>query len=125
MLKKYGGFVVCLDATHKTSDYALPLFLLVEKSPSVYTPAGVFIIQFQRARCIAEALGVFRQWCDNWSSQSCIDYSNAEIGAIKQVFPESKISIRDFHRLQALQRWLGRKQNGVSDPDKTLGFMKI
>ncbi|XP_075739497.1 uncharacterized protein LOC119166678 [Rhipicephalus microplus] len=49
MLKKYGGSVVCLDATHKTSDYALPLFLLVVKTPSGYTPAGVFIIQFETA----------------------------------------------------------------------------
>lgn len=33
MLKKYGGSVVCLDATHKTSEYALPLFLLAVKTP--------------------------------------------------------------------------------------------
>ncbi|KAL3189069.1 hypothetical protein MRX96_003210 [Rhipicephalus microplus] len=69
MLKKYGGSVVCLDATHKTSDYALPLFLLVVKTPSGYTPAGVFIIQFETTHCIAEALDVFKQWCDNWSPQ--------------------------------------------------------
>ncbi|KAH8029195.1 hypothetical protein HPB51_023760 [Rhipicephalus microplus] len=69
MLKKYGGSLVCLDATHKTSDYALPLFFLVVKTPSGYTPAGVFIIQFETAHCIAEALDVFKQWCDNWSPQ--------------------------------------------------------
>ncbi|KAL3176765.1 hypothetical protein MRX96_039607 [Rhipicephalus microplus] len=69
MLKKYGGSVVCLDVMHKTSGYALPLFLLVVKTPSGYTPAGVFIIQFEMAHCIAEALDVFKQWCHNWSPQ--------------------------------------------------------
>ncbi|KAL3188143.1 hypothetical protein MRX96_004138 [Rhipicephalus microplus] len=57
MLKKYGGSVVCLDATHKTSDYALPLFLLVVKTPSGYTPAdteelpieGVFTVHSERS----------------------------------------------------------------------------
>ncbi|KAH8042069.1 hypothetical protein HPB51_020243 [Rhipicephalus microplus] len=125
MLKKYGGSVVCLDATHKTSDYALPLFLLVMKTPSGYTPAGVFIIQFEMAHCIAEALDIFKQWCDNWSPQyRMVDYSKAEISAIKQVFPESQISICDFHRLQAWQRWLRRKENNISDPDEALRLMK-
>ncbi|KAL3193715.1 hypothetical protein MRX96_002159 [Rhipicephalus microplus] len=125
MLKKYGGSVVCLDATHKMSDYALPLFLLVVKTPSGYTPAGVFIIQFETAHCIAEALDVFKQWCDNWSPHYwMVDYSKAEISAIKQVFPESQISICDFHRLQAWQRWLRRKENNISDPDEALRLMK-
>ncbi|KAH8025013.1 hypothetical protein HPB51_002427 [Rhipicephalus microplus] len=125
MLKKYGGSVVCLDATHKTSDYALPLFLLVVKTPSGYTPAGVFVIQFETAHCIAEALDVFKQWCDNWFPQYwMVDYSKAEISAIKQVFPESQISICDFHRLQAWQRWLRRKENNISDPDEALRLMK-
>ncbi|KAH8036901.1 hypothetical protein HPB51_006962 [Rhipicephalus microplus] len=118
MLKKYGVSVVCLDATHKTSDYALTVFLLVVKTPSGYTPAGVFIIQFETAHCIAEALDVFKQCCDNWSPQYwMVDYSKAEISAIKQVFPESQISICAFHRLQAWQRWLRRKENNISDPD--------
>ncbi|KAL3197487.1 hypothetical protein MRX96_044889 [Rhipicephalus microplus] len=125
MLKKYGGSVVCLDATHKTSDYALSLFLLVVKRPSGYKPAGVFIIQFETTHCIAEALDVFKQWCDNWSPQYwMVDYSKAEISVIKKVFPESQISICDFHRLQAWQRWLRRKENNISDPDEALRLMK-
>ncbi|KAH6926678.1 hypothetical protein HPB50_021193 [Hyalomma asiaticum] len=53
-----------------------------------------------------------------------VDYHKAEISAIKQVFPESQISICDFHRLQAWQRWLRRKENDVSDPDEALRLMK-
>ncbi|KAL3193831.1 hypothetical protein MRX96_000119 [Rhipicephalus microplus] len=125
MLKKYGGSVVSLDATHKTSDYALLLFLLVVKTPSGYTPAGVFIIQFKTAHCIAEALDVFKQWCDNYSPQYwMVDYSKAEISAIKQVFPESQISICDFQRLQVWQRRLRRKENNISHPDEALRLMK-
>lgn len=121
MLKKYGGSLVCLDATHKTSDYAPPLFLLVVKTPS----GGVFIVQFETAHCIAEALDIFKQWCDNWSPQYwMVDYSKAETSAIEQVSPESQISICDFHRLQAWQRWLRRKENNMSDRDEALRLMK-
>lgn len=94
MLKKYEGSVVCLDATHKTSDYALALFLLVVKTPSGYTPAGVFIVQFETAHCIAEALDVLKQWCDNGSPHYwMVDYSKAGMSAIKQAFPESNVRV--------------------------------
>ncbi|KAL3204122.1 hypothetical protein MRX96_001103 [Rhipicephalus microplus] len=85
----------------------------------------LFIIQFETAHCITEAFDVSKQWCDNWSPQYwMVDYSKAQISAIKQVFPESQISICDFHRLQAWQRWLRRKENNISNPDEALRLMK-
>lgn len=90
-LKKYGGSVVCPDTTHKTSDYTLPLFLLVVKTPSGYTSAGIFIVQFETAHCIAVALDVFKQWCDKWSPQYwMVDYSKAEISATSKCFQRVK-----------------------------------
>ncbi|KAL3222078.1 hypothetical protein MRX96_028992 [Rhipicephalus microplus] len=53
-----------------------------------------------------------------------VDYSKAEISAIKQVFPESQISICDFHRLQTWQRWLRIKENNIADPDEALRLIK-
>ncbi|XP_077528080.1 uncharacterized protein LOC144139664 [Haemaphysalis longicornis] len=125
MLLKYGSAVVCLDATHKTSDYALPLFLLVVKTPSGYAAAGTFIVQFETSFCIAEALNIFKQWGNNFSPQYwMVDYSNAEISAIRQVFVNSRVTICDFHRIQAWQRWLRRKENNISHPEHALQLMK-
>ncbi|XP_077529174.1 uncharacterized protein LOC144141492 [Haemaphysalis longicornis] len=125
MFAKYGASVVCLDATHKTSDYALPLFLLVVKTPVGYTTVGVFIVQFETANCIAEALNIFKEWSPGISPQYfMVDFSQAEISAIREAFPSSHISLCDFHRLQAWNRWLRRKENNVEHPSVVLHLMK-
>lgn len=59
-VQSYG--VVCLDATYKTKDYALPLFLIVVKTASSYAIAGAFMVQFETADCIEEALNTFKAW---------------------------------------------------------------
>lgn len=59
---QYGNNVTCLDATNKTADYSLPLFSLVVKMPTNYMVAGVFVVQFETAACISEALAVFKEW---------------------------------------------------------------
>lgn len=61
-MHKYGGTVVCLDATYKTIDYALPLSLLVVKTPSAYVTAGGFVVQFRTAQSIQQALKIFKRW---------------------------------------------------------------
>ena len=35
-----------------------------------------------------------------------VDYSDAELGAIEQVFPHCKVFLCDFHREQAWERWV-------------------
>ena len=62
ILQKYGRSAVCLDATNKTTDYALPLFLLVVKTSLCYMTVGAFMVQFETSSCIAEALEMFRTW---------------------------------------------------------------
>ncbi|XP_077546529.1 uncharacterized protein LOC144159089 [Haemaphysalis longicornis] len=62
LLLKYGGDVVCLDATYKTTNYSLPLFLIVVKTPSNFAVVGAFVVQFETAECIEEALQIFKDW---------------------------------------------------------------
>ncbi|XP_077513428.1 uncharacterized protein LOC144124556 [Amblyomma americanum] len=112
MLIKYGQSVSCLDATNKTTDYALPLFFIVVKTAQGYMCADVFITQFETSACVAEALEVFRQWCPDFNPQYwMIDYSQVEINALQSSFPQSQITICDFHREQAWGRWLNRSEN--------------
>lgn len=42
-----------------------------------------------------------------------VDKSDAEANAIKAVFPECKILLCDFHRLQAKQRWPSKSKHDV------------
>lgn len=122
MLRNYRGSVGCV---HKAGEHALPPSLLAVKMPSGYTQAGMFIVQFDTAHCITEALDVFKQWCNNWSPQHWMeDYSKTKIDAFQQVLPESKISICDFHKKQAWQRWLGRQENSMSDLDEAPNLIK-
>ena len=45
------------------------------------------------------------------------DYSEAEMLALQEVFPASKIYLCDFHREQCWQRWVKNKKHGISPPD--------
>ena len=42
------------------------------------------------------------------------DYSEAELLAIEQVFPESKTFLCDFHREQAWERWTKDHKHGLT-----------
>lgn len=118
LMLKYSDVVVCLDATYKTTDYALPLFLIVVKTSSCYAVAGAFIVQFETALCIEEALNIFKAWNPTLSPKFwMVDYSQAEISALSAAFPNSRPVLCDFHREQAWHRWLSKKENEVQDVD--------
>ena len=46
------------------------------------------------------------------------DYSEAEITAVEQIFPTTKLYLCDFHREQSWERWIKNHQNGVSPDDQ-------
>ncbi|KAH8040940.1 hypothetical protein HPB51_013110 [Rhipicephalus microplus] len=99
-------------------DYALPLFLIVVKTSSCYAVAGAFIVQFETALCIEEALNIFKAWNPTLSPKfRMVDYSQAEISALFVAFPKSRPVLCDFHREQAWHRWLSKKENEVQDVD--------
>ncbi|KAG0430436.1 hypothetical protein HPB47_022706 [Ixodes persulcatus] len=116
LMLKYSDDVVCLDATYKTTDYSLPLFLIVVKTASCYAVVGAFIVQFETAEFIEEALNIFKTWNPELSPKFwMVDYSQAEINALSAAFPSSRPVLCDFHREQAWQRWLSKKENEVGD----------
>lgn len=125
MMEKYGRSVSCLDATNKTTSYALPLFLIVVKTPHGYLTVGAFVTQFETGTCISEALKVFREWNPDFSPEYwMIDYSQAEINALNECFPESKVVLCDFHREQAWDRWLKRTDSCVQSKDAVLTCLR-
>ena len=88
---KYGNEICLLDATYKTSRYALPLFFLCVKTNVDYCVVGSFVIQRETRQAIAEAFTVLHNWNPQWSPRFFMtDFSDPEIKAIEEVF-ESKL----------------------------------
>lgn len=81
--------------------------------------AGVFVVQFETAACISEALSVFKTWNEDYSPEYwMVDFCQAEISAISDVFPGSEVMLCNFHREQAWERWAKRKENDVPPDQK-------
>ena len=56
LYRKYGKSLVLLDATYKTSKYALPLFFLVVQTNVNYQIAAFFVVQEETTEMITGAL---------------------------------------------------------------------
>ncbi|CAM4606410.1 unnamed protein product [Leuciscus chuanchicus] len=54
--------MVLLDATYRTTKYALPLFLVVVQTNVGYKPVAEFICENETTTAIAEALTILKQW---------------------------------------------------------------
>jgi len=86
LLCKYGKLCL-LDATYKTSRYAVPLFFLCVRTNVDYVVVATFVLQYEDCRSIAEALKVIASWNPTWSPDAfMVDYCEAEIKAIEEVF---------------------------------------
>lgn len=62
LLKKYGDQMCLMDATYRTTKYALPLYFLCVRTNVRYQVVGSFVIQYENTRNIEEALNVFKKW---------------------------------------------------------------
>ena len=66
LLSKYGNDICLLDATYKTTWYALPLFFLAVKTNVDYQVVASFVLQDESADSIKEALQVIKDWNPDW-----------------------------------------------------------
>ena len=88
LLRVYGNYICLLDATYKTTRYALPLFFLAVKTNVDHHVVGSFVIEDETVSSINEALGVLKKWNPDWSPPIFMtDNSLQEIQAIEKVFP--------------------------------------
>ena len=88
LLAKYGTEMVFLDATYRTTRYALPLFFLC-----VYTNCGYYIvasilIENEDAASLSEAFEKLKESNDGFSPTAfMVDSSEIEMNAIRISFP--------------------------------------
>lgn len=96
---------VLIDATYKTTKYALPLFLLVVRTNVSYVPIAEFIVEAERTENIFKALQIIKSWNQSWDPKYfMLDYSQQEYQAVHDLFPDAAKYLCTFHVVQA---WLG------------------
>ena len=84
----YGNELVLLDATYRTTRYALPLFFSVVKTNINYQVVAVFITENESEDNIKEALTVIKSWNQDVSPKyGMTDYCVEGINAMEDVFP--------------------------------------
>jgi len=87
LLNRYGTMCL-LDATYKTTRYAVPLFFLCVRSNVDYVVVASFVTQYEDSASIAEALNIIKSWNSTWIPDSfMVDFCEPEILALESVFP--------------------------------------
>ena len=88
LLKIYGNEICLLDATYKTTRYALPLFFMVVKTNVDYEVVGAFVCDGKGTETIMSALKILKSCNPDWSPlYSMVDCCSEEINVIEALFP--------------------------------------
>ena len=88
LLSRYGNDICLLDATYKTTCYALLLYFLTVRTNVDYQIVGSFVVQDESTESIKEALGALHQWNLKWRPAFfMVDCCEEEINAIESTFP--------------------------------------
>ncbi|XP_056157131.1 uncharacterized protein LOC130131474 isoform X2 [Lampris incognitus] len=125
LLVLYGQQMCLLDAAYRTCRYSLPLFFLCVRTNVNYIVVGVFVTQSEMKEDIREALEVFKKWNADWNpSHFMVDFCEADIGALKEVFMDSKVILCDFHREKAWIEWTRKKDHGVTCEEEVLNMLR-
>ena len=67
---------------------------------------------------MTEALSIVSSWNPEWKPPCFMtDYSEAEIGAIRTVFPSCQTYLCVFHQEQSWERWVKERKHGLSSED--------
>ena len=113
LISRYGN-ICLLDATYKTTKYALPLFFVCVKTNVDYQVVGTFVCENETTDSIMEGLAVLSKWNPNWKPPFFMtDFDEKEINAVEKVFPQCNVYLCDFHREQAWTRWVNKKEHGA------------
>jgi hypothetical protein len=97
MLQRYDEEMVFLDATYRTTKYALPLFFLCVHANSGYYVVGAFVTQREDSQSISEELSILKDQNPSWNTKSfMIDACEMEMMAMNAVFPGRETSQKKF-----------------------------
>ena len=87
-MRRYGNEMILLDATYKTTRYALPLFFMVVKTNVDYQIVASFVAENKTQEAITEALEVIKSWNPQFSPRfGMTDYCHGERKSLECIFP--------------------------------------
>ncbi|CAN7994988.1 unnamed protein product, partial [Ixodes hexagonus] len=125
LMSRYGNGAMRLDMANKSNELSLPVFFVSVGAPRELMTVGVFVLESETTECIIEALRVFCRWCPSFEpSRWTVDHHQAEIGALRSVFPESKVVMCDFRRDQSWDRWTRKFKNEVQDRKLVISLLR-
>lgn len=88
LMAKYGNEMSLLDATYRTTRYALPVFLLCVPTNVNYMTVATFVTENEDTASITEALGILKIWNPMWKPKYFMcDHAEEEIKSLESVFP--------------------------------------
>ncbi|XP_071947786.1 uncharacterized protein [Antedon mediterranea] len=115
LLNLYGDLVM-LDATYKTIGYSVPLYFLCVQTNVAYQIVGLFIVQKGTNLTMMDALKMFKTWNPDWNAKYfMLDFAEKEEIFLKNIFPDCKIFMSDFHREKRWESWGKCSENGVTE----------
>ena len=77
-----------LNAAFRTADLEIPLYFLVVKTNVSYACVATFMVQFEDAASITEALEKIKEHLDDVTPKAfMLDVNQAEVEAVRKVFP--------------------------------------
>lgn len=117
LMHKHSEIVICIEVALRGTGYALPVFLLCFKTPRYHAMVGTFLVHFEMADCMAEALDLFKARDLNTAVTKfwIVEHSEAEISALSSVFPGSRPLLCDFHRHESWSEWQPKALSDTGD----------
>ena len=102
MYKRYENQMILLDATYKTTKYALPLFFVVIQTNVNFQVCCVIGLQEESNEMITKALKIFKEWNPMVSPKyAFVNFDEREITSLEIVFERVNVFLCDFHKEQA------------------------
>ena len=105
LYQNYAPYLMLLDATYKTTKYALPLFFAVVKTNVNFQVVGVLVFQEEIKDMIKKDLQIIRDRNHTVTTKfGMVDFDEKEINALEKLFADTEMFICSFHREQAWAR---------------------
>ena len=84
---KYGSEQCLLDATYRTTQYAVPLYFVAVQTNVGFCVVASFFLEQDTTEYVQEALEIIKKWNSGWNPKYFLtDFDMREIKALKQVF---------------------------------------
>ena len=97
LFSRYGKELTLLDATYRTTRYALPLFFMVVKTNIDYQIVAVFVTENETEDSTQEPLSIIKSWNKDVSpTYGMTDYCTEEFKAMENIF-EGMLSVNYFN----------------------------